>query len=140
MLICKALDDVEAAAVSKFGRKPKADDMAGFAFPYRAFVDRETEKALDALARRLGVAYSHFRRAFKQHTGYAPWQYVLSLRLAHARRALASTDCTLDEIAARLGFSSAFHFSAAFKRACGVAPSDWRRQLANQPERAATEA
>lgn len=82
-----------------------------------------------ALARRLGVAYSHFRRAFKTHTGYAPWQYVLHLRLAHARRALASGDATLDEIAGRFGFSSAFHFSAAFKKAQGIAPDTWRRQI-----------
>lgn len=82
------------------------------------------------LARRLGVAYSHFRSAFKAHTGYAPWQYVLHLRLAQARRQLAASDATLDEIASRLGFSSAFHLSAAFKRACGTAPAVWRRKHA----------
>jgi len=86
-----------------------------------------------ALARRLGVAYSHFRRAFKIHTGYAPWQYVLQLRLAHARRALAASDATLDEVAGRFGFSSAFHLSAAFKRVHGIAPDHWRRQLAPRP-------
>jgi AraC-like DNA-binding protein len=87
-----------------------------------------------ALARRLGVAYSHFRRAFKLHTGYAPWQYVLHLRLAHARRALASSDATLEAIAARFGFSSAFHFSAAFKKAQGTAPDTWRRQIRSDGE------
>lgn len=82
------------------------------------------------LARRLGVAYSHFRQAFRAQTGFAPWQYVLNLRLAHARRALASGDATLDDLAARLGFSSGFHLSTAFKQATGVAPSHWRRRFA----------
>jgi AraC-like DNA-binding protein len=82
------------------------------------------------LARRLGVAYSHFRSAFKAHTGYAPWQYVLHLRLAQARRQLAASDATLEEVASRLGFSSAFHLSAAFKRACGASPAAWRRRFA----------
>jgi AraC-like DNA-binding protein len=84
---------------------------------------------VEALARRLGVAYSHFRREFKGHTGFAPWQYVLHLRLSRARRMLAAGDATLDEIAARLGFSSAFHFSATFKQSCGVSPDVWRKRL-----------
>lgn len=81
---------------------------------------------IEALARRLGMAYSHFRQAFRAQTGFAPWQYVLNLRLAHARRALASSDITLDELAGRLGFSSGFHLSTAFKQATGLAPQQWR--------------
>jgi AraC-like DNA-binding protein len=78
------------------------------------------------LAKQLGVAYSHFRKAFRDHTGFAPWQYVLHLRLARARRLLASTDMTLDEMAGRLGFSSGFHLSTMFKRAHGVSPQVWK--------------
>lgn len=84
---------------------------------------------VDEIARRLGVAYSHFRQAFKMHTGYAPWQYMLHLRLAHARRLLASSDASLEEVASRIGFSSAFHLSASFKQAYDVAPSHWRRKF-----------
>ena len=85
---------------------------------------------VEALARRLGVAYSHFRRDFKAHTGFAPWQYVLHLRLSRARRLLAASDATLDDVATRMGFSSAFHLSSAFKRAFGLAPEHWRKNLA----------
>jgi len=81
------------------------------------------------LARRLGVAYSHFRRVFKKHTGFAPWQYVLHLRLSQARRLLASRDVTLEEMAGLLRFNSAFHLSASFKRAFDLAPNRWRRQF-----------
>ena len=84
---------------------------------------------VEALARRLGVAYSHFRRAFLAHTGFSPWKYVVHLRLTHSRRLLAGSDATLDDLAARLGFSSGFHFSAAFKQAYGVSPDRWRRRM-----------
>lgn len=96
----------------------------------RELLERAAEPVnMEALARRLGVAYSHFRRAFREHTGFAPWKYVLHVRLTQARRLLAGSEATLEEIADRLGFSSAFHFSATFKQAYGLAPDRWRRQL-----------
>ena len=84
---------------------------------------------IEALAAKLGVAYSHFRRAFRAKTGFAPWQYVIHLRLIRARRLLASTDAKLDEIAARVGFSSGFHLSTTFKQAYGFSPSHWRKSV-----------
>ena len=43
---------------------------------------------------------------------------------------LATTDTTLDAVARQVGYSSAFAFSAAFKRARGVSPSSFRRASA----------
>ncbi len=84
---------------------------------------------IEQLARKLGVAYSHFRRAFKMQTGFAPWQYMVHLRLSRARRMLASSDATLDDIANQLRFSSSSHFSVTFKKAYGISPAIWRRSL-----------
>jgi AraC-like DNA-binding protein len=85
---------------------------------------------VEQLASNLGVAYSHFRRAFRAHTGMAPWKYVIHLRLTRARRMLASGDAKLDDIASHVGFSSGFHLSNAFKQAYGESPDKWRRSLA----------
>jgi len=84
---------------------------------------------VESIARKLGIGYSHFRRAFKAHTGFAPWQYVLHLRLSQARRVLSASDATLEAVAAQFGFSSGFHLSSAFKRAYGIAPEHWRKQF-----------
>ena len=84
---------------------------------------------MEALARKLGVAYSHFRRAFLAYTGFSPWRFVVHLRLTQARRLLAGSDATLDDLAERLGFSSGFHLSAAFKNAYGISPYRWRSQM-----------
>lgn len=89
---------------------------------------------VELLAEQLGVAYSHFRRAFNAQTGFSPWKYVIHLRLTRARRILASGDTKLDDIAAQVGFSSGFHLSHAFKKAYGESPDKWRRDLLKSRE------
>jgi len=84
--------------------------------------------SIAALAERSGIAYSHFRRLFRRHTGFAPWAYVMRLRLVRARRMLSERNTKLSEIAEQLGFSSAFHLSLAFKKAFGQSPDRWRRR------------
>jgi AraC-like DNA-binding protein len=120
------------AAWDRAGRSQPVPDRTtrAVAEAERYLAEHHTEPVnIEALARRLGVAYSHFRRAFRKHTGFAPWQYVLHHRLTRARRLLASGDATLDAIADQLGFSSGFHLSTAFKQTFGLSPERWRRRL-----------
>ncbi len=88
----------------------------------------ERPRSIPAVARGLGVAYSYFRREFKRHTGLSPHRYMNRLRLEKARRLVGATDEPLKAIADRLGFSSQYHFSAAFRRHFGLSPSAWRRR------------
>lgn len=84
---------------------------------------------LQLLATKWGVSYTTFRRAFSAQTGIPPWRYVLRARLARVRRLLAVGEATLKEIAELTGFDSAFHLSAAFKKAYGASPACWRNSL-----------
>lgn len=80
-----------------------------------------------ALAHELHVGYAGFRREFKRRTGLAPGQYLMRLRLERAQRLLGATPATLEVISVQVGFSSAFHLSAAFKARFGIAPAVWRK-------------
>lgn len=82
-----------------------------------------------SLAAELGVGYSLFRQAFKERTGLSPKQFQQRERLRWARRLLREPGPLLAEIAARLGYSSAFHFSRQFKQGVGESPSDYRRRF-----------
>ena len=78
------------------------------------------------LAQELGVSYSWFRHTFTAHTGLSPHQYLLELRLVHARNLLSETRLSIKEIATKPGFEDEFYFSRLFRQKLKVTPSQWR--------------
>lgn len=74
-----------------------------------------------AAAARLSVP--HFHRVFHALTGQAPKPFYDGLRLDRARQLLSQRQLNVGETAAALGFSSPFHFSRAYKKRFGLAPS-----------------
>ena len=81
---------------------------------------------MEALARSLGLSYSRFRSIFKNHTGTAPHQYQLNIRMNKAHDLLLHSDLSISEISDRLGFSSAYYFSRLFKKRHTCSPSAYR--------------
>ena len=90
---------------------------------------------MEALAEELNLGYSHFRQIFKRQTGTSPKQYHLAVRIERASDLMANTDKSLKEIAALLGFHSAFHFSNQFRQIVGLSPKIWRGQFNAEPVR-----
>lgn len=82
----------------------------------------------EALACRLGVSYTTFRRSFRRQTGAAPAQFQSAIRLNRARDLLATTELSVSEIAAQAGFDTVFYFSRAFKKKTGLTPKAYREQ------------
>jgi transcriptional regulator GlxA family with amidase domain len=86
----------------------------------------EMTLSIPQLAQQLKVGYRWFRRAFVQHTGLSPHQYLLDVRLARARELLAQTALTTKEVAAQAGFKDEHYFSRLFHAKVGSAPGEWR--------------
>lgn len=78
------------------------------------------------LASVAGLSRGHFSRAFHAATGESPHQFVLTRRLAEARRRL-DDGVGLAQIAVQTGFSSHAHLTTAFGQAFGVTPQAYRR-------------
>ena len=90
-----------------------------------SFVGKNWSQEIDfeLMAKKMGVGYRHFRRMFQEATGLPPHQYLLNLRLNHAKRLLGMLP--VSEVAARVGFADPLYFSRLFKRKVGVAPTQW---------------
>ena len=81
---------------------------------------------LDVLAAQCSMSPSHFIRMFQRSLGQTPHEYLLAYRLRQAKRLLAITNATIEEIAARSGFNSASHFARAFRASNGISPTMFR--------------
>jgi AraC family transcriptional regulator len=83
---------------------------------------------LRELAGLAGVSARHFERAFRQSLDLPPYAYVLRRRVSAARSLLlGQTALTMEQIAKRVGFSSASHLASAFRRHEGYTPTQFRR-------------
>jgi len=83
----------------------------------------------EKVAREARLCPSRFSRAFHQEMGVTYAGYLTDLRVEEARRLLASTSFRLEEIARKVGYQTQDTFGRAFKRAVGVAPGQYRRQV-----------
>lgn len=90
---------------------------------------------LDEVARRTGSSVFHLCRTFRRHTGSTLHGYRNQLRLRTALERAADPDGDLTELALDLGYSSHSHFTAAFRKAFGIAPSAFRRKATAQAVR-----
>jgi AraC-like DNA-binding protein len=82
--------------------------------------------SLGELARAVFSSPFHLARIFRRETGLSLHRQLTRLRLRHALEHLANGKPDLTMLALDLGFSSHAHFSHAFRREFGSAPSQVR--------------
>lgn len=80
-----------------------------------------TDLSLQQIAASVRLSPFHFARLFKRATGYSPYQFVLKLRIERAKHLLMRRE-SLAKVAIDCGFFDQSHFTAHFKRFCGVTP------------------
>ncbi|ARS26860.1 helix-turn-helix domain-containing protein [Sphingomonas sp. KC8] len=83
--------------------------------------------AVSELADACGMSARHFFRMFKASTGMTLSDYAAAMRLDRAKALLATDRLAIKVIAWECGFGTAAAFSAAFRRAVGVTPHEYRR-------------
>lgn len=92
-----------------------------------AYIDRNYNSTITAqqLYRISGVAKWQFSPIFQELTGKKPLDYLLDVRLAHAKNRLLQTQDTLTQIARSVGFKDQSYFARKFKMVEGVTPRQY---------------
>ena len=81
------------------------------------------------LARMSGLSEDGFRKSFLKTYGMTPKQYQQRCKVAESKWMLGSTDRAVQEIGEAVGFETVHAFSAWFKKAVGVSPTEWKASL-----------
>lgn len=90
--------------------------------------DHAEEKiTLSSAAQVLGFHPQYFSVFFKKHFQNTFVDYLTSLRIGKSLSSLIYTDRSITEIALHHGFSSHKTYSAAFRKAYGITPSEYRK-------------
>jgi AraC-like DNA-binding protein len=83
--------------------------------------------SLAELAGLIGLTSFHLCRAFKASTGLPPHRWRQQRRMERARELLETSELSVGEIAAAVGYAEPSPFAAAFRKAYGASPSAYRR-------------
>lgn len=84
--------------------------------------------SLDQIAENMYLSPYYVSRIFKSETGSAPIRHLINIRLEKARELLeGGYQGSIQEVAARVGYDDAYHFSRLFKKRYGISPSQARR-------------
>ena len=95
----------------------------------KAIIDQEYAQPLEfaELAERIEMNPSYVSRLFKTVTGQTLTDYLIGVRMSHAKQLLTQQpELKNYEVAERIGYSDPVHFNKLFKKVVGVTPRDYR--------------
>ncbi len=105
--------------------EPAADGRiaAGMAW---ALEHLDVPVTLDELAARSGMSRRNYLRQFAKATGTTPIKWLIEQRVQSSLPLLESSELSVEQIAARVGFESAVTYRYHFVRQMSTTPSDYR--------------
>ena len=74
------------------------------------------------------MSESHFRRLFEENIGMAPGEYLNWIRIKKSCDLIRKTRYSMEEIAVKVGFTTASTFNRNFKSVVGTTPYHWKKQ------------
>jgi transcriptional regulator GlxA family with amidase domain len=89
-------------------------------------------RTIDEIACHAGLSSRHFKRRFKQATGYSPLPYLQKVRIELAKIKLESTLDSIDDITLQIGYENASTFRRLFKDRTSLSPREYRDKFSRR--------
>jgi two-component system response regulator YesN len=85
------------------------------------------ELSLEKIAAMFHFNPSYFSNLFKQKTGANLTDYIINLRIEHAKHIIAASDAKVADVSREVGFRNTAYFIKMFKRRTGLSPNRYRQ-------------
>ncbi|MFY0629207.1 MAG: helix-turn-helix transcriptional regulator [Flavobacteriaceae bacterium] len=85
--------------------------------------------SLQELANQIGLNIKKLKEGFKQIYGDTVYSFLFDYKMEHARRLLETNQHNVNEVGLKVGYSTASHFIAAFKKKFGTTPKKYVMSL-----------
>lgn len=85
----------------------------------------------EMLANKFNYNPCYLNRIFKEYTGKTLHDYIISYKISTAVQMIKTTDMSVSEISAVLGFKNYSHFSYVFKKRKKISPLHFRNNINN---------
>ena len=77
------------------------------------------------LSKKIDLSLKKLKQGFKEVYGSPVFQYLLEYKMNLSKQLLVGGDYNVNEVSMKLGYSTASHFIAAFKRRFGITPKQY---------------
>jgi AraC-like DNA-binding protein len=95
-------------------------------------IARMTEPpSLQELATEIGLNLKKLKEGFKQIYGDTVYSFLFDYKMEHSRKLLETNQFNVNEVGLQVGYSTASHFIAAFKKKFGTTPKKYIMSLQN---------
>jgi AraC-like DNA-binding protein len=85
--------------------------------------------SLQELANEIGLNIKKLKEGFKQIYGDTVYSFLFDYKMEHSRRLLETNQYNVNEVGTQVGYSTASHFIAAFKKKFGTTPKKYVMSL-----------
>lgn len=86
---------------------------------------------VEQLSKIFNISPRNLHMKFQHYLGVSPKKYILDKKYDAIKVLLLTTDMRVCEISQRTGYLSEYYFSKAFKKFCGVSPTQFRKSKTN---------
>lgn len=84
---------------------------------------------LQVLSGEFKMSESYISSLIKKRTGKGFSEHLVEIRIRKAQEYLRTTNDSIERIAERVGYPDYFYFTKVYKKATGISPAAYRRQL-----------